>query len=208
MLDQDSTVPAEERWLPVLGYEGWYSVSSLGRVRRDAGGTRTYAGRILKSWVEKNGYVRVGLTLGSHDTLKFHYVHKLSCEAFIGPRPEGKTVNHINGVKSENYPHNLEWATPKENSQHASRMGLIASGDRQGARLHPDSRPRGAKHHSKTKPETIVRGERSGMAKLTNDKVREIRTSALSVKALAAKLQVSQSLIYQVKSGTIWAHVT
>lgn len=72
----------------------------------------------MKSAIDKNGYKRVRL-LGQ--TKK---VHRLIAKAFI-PNVENKpTVNHINGIKTDNTVENLEWATYKENIQHAFDTGL------------------------------------------------------------------------------------
>lgn len=52
-------------------------------------------------------------------------VHRLVCEAFNGPIPKGYVVNHIDGNKANNNIENLEAVTPKQNMQHAYKMGLI-----------------------------------------------------------------------------------
>ena len=73
---------------------------------------------VMKPFSDKNGYLRVKL-LGK--TCK---VHRLVATAFI-PNPENKpTVNHINGIKSDNRVDNLEWATYTENTRHAYDTGL------------------------------------------------------------------------------------
>lgn len=51
-------------------------------------------------------------------------MHRLLMQTFV-PNPENKAhVNHIDGDKSNNCLTNIEWATPKENAQHAIRTGL------------------------------------------------------------------------------------
>jgi len=39
-----------EEWRPVVDYEGWYEVSSLGRIRRVRAGQGARAGYVLKQW--------------------------------------------------------------------------------------------------------------------------------------------------------------
>lgn len=108
----------EEIWKPVVGYEGRYEVSSLGRIkslaRQDIRGNNRVE-RIRKP-VKPNGrYITVYLSADS----KIHRrtLHSIIAEAFIGPRPEGMSIDHIDGDKINNNPTNLEYVTPRENSR-------------------------------------------------------------------------------------------
>lgn len=87
------------------------------------GRSRVYRGTILKPSEDENGYLLVGL---SHNgTTKRVFIHRLVSEAFL-ENPEGKpTVNHIDGNKHNNHIENLEWATYKEQRDHAVRTGLL-----------------------------------------------------------------------------------
>ena len=90
-----------------------YYISSIGRVMNKK------TGHILIPEITCFGYPRV--TFGR----KHYHIHKLVAQAFI-PNPLNKPcVNHINGIKTDNNVNNLEWATYKENNDHAKRVGLL-----------------------------------------------------------------------------------
>ena len=116
-----------EMWRPVADYDGIYEVSNMGRVRRVAKGQGARAGRVLTGKRDSGGYRQVNLT--REGTKKRTLVHRLVAFAFLGspPSPTANHVNHIDADRSNNIPSNLEWVTRKENTQHAVRLGRVAS---------------------------------------------------------------------------------
>lgn len=116
------------KWVPVPGYEGLYSVSSRGTVRSEPrriahyrGGESVLPARELKPDISAT-YYRVTLCREGKTTRES--IHRLVCEAFHGPAPEGKPwVLHKNGNPRDNRAENLYWGTPKENMQDKIRHG-------------------------------------------------------------------------------------
>jgi len=102
------------RWLPVEGFEQ-YEVSDEGRVRNAA------TGLVLKPRIDRFGYVRAMLYDATGPKNKL--VHRLVCHAFHGSHPVDRPdVNHLNGIKGDNRPENLEWTNDSLNVTHAFRV--------------------------------------------------------------------------------------
>lgn len=124
-------------------------------------------------------------------------VHRLVAQAFLPPtgNPLQCNVNHLDGNKTHNNVLNLEWCTARENVQHASRTNLLASGDRNGARLYP---------------ERLVRGESVHTALLTEVDVRIIRKlvdAGFPQLHVARQFYVSAGCINRIVLHKSWKHV-
>ena len=111
----------EEIWKDIKGYEGWYQVSNLGRVKslervfiRKNGTPFFVRERILKHALDHSGYPYVTLI-----KLKTRYnkaIHRLVAEAFI-PNPENKPcIDHIDCNPQNPMASNLRWVTVRENA--------------------------------------------------------------------------------------------
>jgi len=124
-----TTDQKNEVWKDVSGYDGYYQVSSLGRVKslaRDNRGKkfgRLIPGCILKPHIHyKNKYHSVLFKIGKHQ--KRFTIHSLVANAFIG-KPKGYSeINHKDCNKSHNDINNLEWSTRAMNCMHAVSNGL------------------------------------------------------------------------------------
>lgn len=111
--DYELHLPLSEEWKPYR--DTGYEVSSLGRVRR-IGSERCVLPRAKGRW----GHVKVSLGR----SLKDQPVHRLVCEAFNGPAPEGKPeCRHLNGLPADNRPENLVWGTRAENAADGTLLG-------------------------------------------------------------------------------------
>jgi len=105
-------------------------------------------------------------------------IHRLVAQAFIGDA-SGREVNHIDGVKSNNAVFNLEIVSRSENQRHAYRTGL----------------------HSPRK------GAANPFARLSDEQVREIRSSREPLRVLAKRFGVHLSTVHLARTGKSWSHV-
>jgi len=193
----------KEIWKPIRGYEGLYQVSNFGRVKsleriihtntktyfqatrkrkiiipvKAYSQTRYKKEKILTKNIDEDGYVRVGLFKNSK--LKTFRVGRLVALHFIA-NPFNKTqVNHVDGNKKNNYYENLEWTTPKENTRHAHRIGLVN-----------------------------YKGQLNSQSKLKNKDITIIKQlrniKFLSYSQIAEKFNVSNACIQHIIQGRSW----
>jgi hypothetical protein len=157
-----------------------YEVSSRGRVRRSVGNSGTRKGLVIKLQINHGGYPVV--VLHHKERMKGVTVHRLVAAAFIGPKPDGLQVNHKDGDKQNNLVYNLEYVTPSENLRHSYGLGL----------------------------QVPKRGEKSNLAKLTSDKVLEIRKMVEDgwyQKRIAERFRIDQSTVSNIITGKSWGHL-
>lgn len=101
-----------ERWLPVVGHDH-YEVSNHGRVRNAA------TGRVLRPQLMGKGYLKVHLGRSVQVG-----VHRLVCEAFVGPPPMPTYhADHGDFDPTNNHACNLRWLSPTENMGRQVRYG-------------------------------------------------------------------------------------
>jgi hypothetical protein len=168
----------EWRWVP--GFERRYEVSNLGQVRSymqpGRWGKLLSEPRLLKPVVDpQTGYPRVQLGRGVRRA-----IHSLVAEAFIGPRPEGRQVRHLDGNRGNPHLVNLAYGTQAENEEDKNLHG------------------------------TRARGEAVHNALLTDELVREMRrlsSEGVIRREIAARLGVSFASVSNVLKGQTWRHV-
>lgn len=174
-----------EEWAPIIGYEGTYEVSNMGRVRslrrlnnyRNRAGKndqRVIGGRIMRPQKQKTGYLFVALS--KDGKAKAFRIHRLVAAAFVD-NPHGlPEVNHIDEDKTNNCADNLEWCDHSYNNSYGSKS---------------------------------PRGEKNPMAKLTFEDVLEIRyrrASGEMLKSIAADFGISENHVCNLAQGKRWKH--
>lgn len=115
----------KEIWKDVLGYEGCYKVSNLGRIESLPSSPKK-KNIILKPKIEstnKGRYKIYSIYLYQKGIRKYFKVHRIVALAFI-PNPKNKEqINHLDNNPLNNKVVNLEWATRLENKQWSVKQG-------------------------------------------------------------------------------------
>ena len=132
MMDEDA-----EKWKPIPGYEGFYSASSLGRIRTDdhtvirSNGVPCHvSAKIRKQRLNaQRGYMQCDL---KRPESRFHTfnVHNLIMLAFVGPKPNGCDVCHLNGDRADNRLLNLRYDSRAANMADKWMHGTQPFGER------------------------------------------------------------------------------
>lgn len=107
------SLPSEE-WRPIEGYEGYYSISNMGRVFSHRSKIVLTPGKLT--------YGHLSVNLCKDGKSKMALVHRLVLEAFKPTSDSSLHVNHINNDPSDNRLVNLEWVSNAENHRHACRV--------------------------------------------------------------------------------------
>lgn len=177
----------DEKWVTAYGYPD-YEVSDQGRVRSKVKSRYKNPGDMMYLSGVGKGYVSAGLYLNGVEHGRVS-VHKLVLQSFCGAIPDGRVVNHIDGVKWNNRLENLEECSYSQNTIHAMKvLGTV--------------NPKWPVHQ----------GENQHKAVLTEDDVRWIRANYVrggdwSYRKIADKFGMDQSSIAAVIKGTSWKHV-
>lgn len=174
----------EEQWKAIPGYEGYYEVSSLGRVRsldrligHNFEGMRRIPGRLMYLSTLPGGYKIVRLARLAVE--RNWRVARLVLMAFVGIPDKQMAACHFDGDPSNNAVSNLRWDTYAGNEADKKRHGTHASGARSLAVLN--------ENQAKTIKSRIRAGHRGV--------------------DLAKEFGVSQSTITAIKKGRAWASV-
>jgi len=115
-----------EEWRDIAGFEGFYQVSNMGRIRSldrefldRFGKKRKYKGRLMTPTDAGKGYKNVQLSkAGKHCTPR---VCRLVAAAFLENKNNYPQVNHKDENKQNDRADNLEWCTPEYNNAYGTR---------------------------------------------------------------------------------------
>jgi hypothetical protein len=115
-----------EKWIDIKGFEGYYQISDLGRIRsvdryvNSPNGRRISKGSLLNPSKLKSGYISTRLYKNGKG--KTYTVHKLSIMSFLNIESDRENhIDHINFDKSDNRLSNLRVISARENTSRVKR---------------------------------------------------------------------------------------
>jgi hypothetical protein len=111
---------ADDRLIEVVGRK--FYVSPHGVVKE------AITGHVKKQCTRTDGYKAITFENG-RDWRKTRLVHAIVAEAFIGPRPPGLVLRHLDGTRDNNHYKNLAYGTHKDNMADALRHGTVCIAD-------------------------------------------------------------------------------
>jgi len=160
----------------------------IAKIRVEANGCWIWSGT-------KNGGGYGTIGLGSAASGK-GFVHRVAWELFRGKIPNGKLVCHHCDVKICCNPSHLFIGTYLDNSRDAVAKGRV---------------PKGERWRTVARTSSQARGERHGMAKITERAVRsiiaEFKTRKFTMKQIGGKYGISRSMVANIVKGANWKHL-
>lgn len=138
----------------------------------------TNAAAILRQYGTGRDRVHLSVKLRMNKKDVTKLVHHLVAEAWLPPKPDGLIILHGPRGRRDNCPDNLSYGTYQQN----------AGADRE-------------------RDGTLIKGEQSYWAKLTEKDVIKIRQSTETCRVLAQKYGVSPMVISKARTGKTWKHV-
>jgi hypothetical protein len=174
------------RWKQIPSFPE-YEVSDCGMVKR--------GNKLLSQSQNAKGYPRVQLSTNGRNVSRV--VHALVAEAFIGARPSGLQIRHLDGDQSNNDVSNLAYGTAAQNEADKALHGTKATGDKNGTHTKPEKRSRGSCHGKTALHENDVIYIKAQL---------DIGGRGVGAK-LARTFGVPPQTISDIKSGRVWSHV-
>lgn len=168
----------DEIWADIIGFEGLYQVSNMGRVKSTPKIQNGYKARIRKQGIDNRGYLRVCV---GKDSIKSTFkVHRLVAEYFVSNPNNYDEVNHKKGNKFDNRATEIEWSNRSLNIQHGFDSGLMQG----------------------------KKGDQNVSAIISNKMALDIFNSTLTPKNTALLFGIKITMVYDIRSGRSFSSIT